>query len=76
MEQINLRLKKIIGQLNAIIKMNETEQDCEKIIIQFQAVKAAIDSAFSETLNVNLENCLMKKNYTSMKNIIKLISKK
>jgi len=76
MQDINNRLKKVIGQLTGIMKMIDEQQDCEKIIIQFQAAKAALDSAFSESLNTNLEKCLQKKDSKNIKNILKLISKK
>lgn len=75
MQDINIRLKKIIGQLTGIMKMTDEKQDCEKIIIQFQAAKAALDSAFAENLNANLEKCLQKKDSKNMKNILNLISK-
>jgi len=75
MKDINVRLKKIIGQLTGITKMIDENQDCEKIIIQFQAVKAALDSAFSESLSLNLEECLSKKDSGKMKKILKLIIK-
>jgi len=75
-ENVNIRLKKVAGQVFGIIKMTEEKQNCEKIIIQFQAVKAAFDSAFSEYLKINLENCLKKHDSKNMKNILKLISKK
>lgn len=76
MKDIKIRLKKVNGQILGIIKMIEENQDCEKIIIQFQAAKAALDSSFSEILNNNLEQCLKKKDSKNMKNILKLISKK
>jgi len=76
MQDTNTRLKKVIGQLTGIMKMIDEQQDCEKIIIQFQAAKAALDSAFSESLNTNLEKCLQKKDSKNIKNILKLISKK
>ena len=76
MKNIDLRLKRIIGQISGISKMINEKQDCEKIIVQFQAAKAALDSAFSEMLSLNLEKCLSNKDTKNMKNIIKLISKK
>lgn len=75
-QQTITRLKKIIGQLNGIIKMIEEEKDCEKIIVQFQASKAALESAFSESLNKNLERCLKTKDTTQMKHLLKLIAKR
>jgi len=76
MKEINGRLKKIAGQINGIIKMIDEGQDCEKIITQFQASKAAIDSAYAEILSQNLQNCLKSKDAQQMNKIVKLITKK
>lgn len=76
MNDVNLRLKKVIGQLNGIMRMMEDGEDCEKIIIQFQAAKAALNRAFSQALNENLDKCLRKKDKDGMKNIVELITKK
>jgi DNA-binding FrmR family transcriptional regulator len=76
MNNINARLKKIAGQINGIIKMIDEDQDCEKIITQFQASKAAIDSAYAEVLSQNLQSCLKSKNSEQMSKIVKLITKK
>lgn len=74
MQDINIRLKKIIGQLSSIDKMIDENQNCDQIIIQFLAVKGALNSAFSKVLEVNLENCLQNKDEKSIKKILKLIS--
>lgn len=76
MQDINIRLKKIIGQISAIMKMTDEKQDCEKIITQFQAVKAAFNSAYSESLDISLQQCLKDKDIVNMKKILKLIAKK
>ena len=68
------RLKLIIGQLNWLIKMMEKKDDCWKIIIQFQAAKAALDSAFWEVLSWSVDNCLKEKNPEDLKKILKLIA--
>lgn len=75
-QKIQIRLKKVIGQITGVMKMIEEKQDCEKIIIQFQAAKSALDSAFCESLSLNLEKCLLTKDAEGMKKIVKLISKK
>ena len=69
------RLKKVNGQINWIIKMIEEKQDCEKIIIQFQAAKSALEWAFWQALNNNLEKCLANKDPELTSKIIKLIAK-
>jgi len=70
------RLKKIKGQVDGVIKMIERGDECEKIIIQFQAVKAAMDSAFSENLDIGLKRCIKGKDTKTMEKVIKLITKK
>ena len=75
MKQTITRLNKVIGQLKAIVKMLETNEDCSKIIIQFQASKAALDSAFCESLSNSLINCIDKKNPDDIKKMLKLIIK-
>lgn len=76
MKDIITRLKKINGQISGLIKMLEENQDCEKVLIQFQAAKSALDSAYSESLNKNFEKCLSNKEPEKMKKLIKLISKR
>ena len=76
MKDISLRLKRVQGQIAGIAKMIDEKQDCEKVIIQFQAAKEALNSAFSELLNQSLEQCLNQKNYKNIKKIIKLMAKK
>ena len=76
MQAIETRLKKVIGQISGIIKMMEKEQDCEKVVIQFLAAKAALDSAFLEVLNQNLTKCVQGKDTKNMKNILKHLSKR
>lgn len=75
MDDVILRLKKISGQVQGLIRMIEREDDCEKIVIQFQATKAALDNTFSLVLNRNLQNCLSRQDAESLEKIIKLISK-
>ncbi len=76
MDKVIIRLKKVTGQVNGIIKMIEQKEDCEKIIIQFQAVQAALGGAFSEVLENTLQACLKGKNQVQMKKILQLLSKK
>jgi DNA-binding FrmR family transcriptional regulator len=76
MKKINNRINRAIGQLEGVKRMIEKQGDCEEVIIQFQAVKSAIDSAYREFLNDNLENCLKKRDAGNMEKIVKQISKK
>ncbi len=54
--------------------MIDEKQDCQDIIIQIQAVRAAINSTYSEYLNDNLKQCIKEKK--DIDKIIKLITKK
>lgn len=76
MEDVTLRLKKIAGQVQGLIRMIEQEEECEKVITQFQAAKAALDNTFSLVLNRNLRHCLSRQDTESVEKILKLISKK
>jgi DNA-binding FrmR family transcriptional regulator len=76
MEDVILRLKKVNGQIQGLIRMIESEEECEKVVTQFQAAKAALDNTFSLVLNRNLKNCLNRQDSESVERIIKLISKK
>jgi DNA-binding FrmR family transcriptional regulator len=76
MEDVILRLKKVNGQIQGLIRMIESEEECEKVVTQFQAAKAALDNTFSLVLNRNLKKCLSRQDSESVERIIKLISKK
>jgi DNA-binding FrmR family transcriptional regulator len=51
------RLKRANGQICGIAEMLEKGEDCEKILIQFLAAKAAVDKAFTETLLQGILQC-------------------
>ncbi|NTU93519.1 MAG: metal-sensitive transcriptional regulator [Chlorobiaceae bacterium] len=76
MEDVILRLKKISGQVQGLVRMIEREEECEKIVTQFQAAKAALDNTYSLVLSRNLQNCLSRQDSESVEKILKLISKK
>ena len=70
------KLNKIAGQVTGLAKMVEADEDCEKIIIQFQAVKGALSSVFNDVLNNNLDRCLRSNKSGELKKILKQITKK
>jgi DNA-binding FrmR family transcriptional regulator len=70
------RLHKITGQIIHLTEMIAKEKNCEKTIIQFQAVKGALNSVFYDFLNNNLNQCIRKRKSKELKGIIKEISKK
>jgi len=75
MDDVILRLKRVGGQVEGLVKMIEKGEECSKIITQFQAAKAALDSTFSLVLNRNLRECMGRNDADSVERIVKLISK-
>lgn len=75
MEKVVNRLRRASGQINAIARMIEEEQDCEKIFTQFMAARSAVNSAFSEAIRANLEQCTSEKNPEKMQKIIQQLLK-
>ena len=60
MDSSNLhrRLKKIIGQLNAIDKMIDEDVPCEDILIQINAAKSAMHKVGQIVLEGHLNHCV------------------
>jgi DNA-binding FrmR family transcriptional regulator len=79
MKNYQQRLNIIVGQLKGIEKMIDREDDCSKVLVQFQAVKSAMGSLMNKYLEENLLDCLQKscseKNKKKMVDLIKKITK-
>ncbi|HIV26064.1 MAG TPA: metal-sensing transcriptional repressor [Candidatus Scatomonas pullistercoris] len=57
-ENLHRRLKKIMGQLNAIDKMIDTDVPCEDILIQINAAKGALHKVGQIVLEGHLNHCV------------------
>ena len=55
---IQLRIKKIQGQLNAISKMVEEDVPCEDILSQINAAKSALHKAGQVVLEGHIKHCV------------------
>ncbi len=75
MKDVILRLKRVGGQVEGLVRMIEREEECSQIITQFQAAKAALDNTFSLVLQRNLKECVNHDDSKSVEKILKLISK-
>ncbi len=75
MGDVILRLKKVAGQVEGLMRMIEKGEECSDIITQFQAAKAALDNTFSLVLHRNLKECLSQDDSRNVEKILKLISK-
>jgi len=75
MDDVIVRLKKVAGQVEALVRMIEGSQGCDKVIIQFQAAKAALDKTYSLVLDRSLKECMSRNDSENVGRILKLISK-
>lgn len=57
-ENLHRRLKKIIGQLNAIDRMIEEDIPCEDIIMQINASKSALHKVGQIVLEGHINHCV------------------
>ena len=57
-DNLHRRLKKIIGQLNAIDKMIDEDVPCEDILIQINAAKSAMHKVGQIVLEGHLNHCV------------------
>lgn len=51
------RLKRARGQLNAVIEMMESGQDCREVLTQLAAVSKAIDRAGYKVIASGMRHC-------------------
>ena len=57
-ENIHRRMKKIIGQLNAIDRMVDEDIPCEDVIMQINAAKSALHKVEQIVLEGHLHHCV------------------
>lgn len=57
-ENLHRRLNKVIGQLNAIDRMVDTDVPCEDVLVQINAAKAALHKVGQVVLEGHLNHCV------------------
>ena len=57
-DNLHRRLKKIIGQLNAIDRMIDEDISCEQILMQINASKSALHKVGHIIVEGHLEHCV------------------
>ena len=57
-ENLHRRLKKIIGQINAIDRMIDEDIECEQILMQVNAAKSALHKVGHIIVEGYLEHCV------------------
>lgn len=60
MKPVATRLKRARGQLDAIIRMLEEGEDCNKIVTQVAAVSTAVDRAGYLIISNSLKQCIQE----------------
>ncbi|MBU8908721.1 metal-sensitive transcriptional regulator [Desertibacillus haloalkaliphilus] len=57
-DQMKHRVKRVEGQVKAILRMMEEEKDCKDIVVQMSAARNALDRAIGVVVSTNLEQCV------------------
>lgn len=58
-ENLHRRLKKIIGQINAIDRMIEEDIPCEDVLSQINAAKSALHKVGQVVLEGHIQHCVL-----------------
>ena len=56
--QIKNRMKRIEGQVKAVLRMMEEEKSCKEVVTQMSAARNALDRAIAIVVSTNLEQCV------------------
>ena len=59
-ENLHRRLKKIVGQVNAIDRMIDEDVPCEDILAQINAAKSALHKAGQVILEGHIRHCVLE----------------
>ncbi len=59
-ENLHRRLKKIIGQVNAIDRMIDEDVPCEDVLAQINAAKSALHKAGQLVLEGHIRHCVLE----------------
>jgi DNA-binding FrmR family transcriptional regulator len=58
--KVNHRLKRIEGQLRAVLRMLEEEKDCKEVITQLSAIRSGVDRTIGVIATENLLSCIQE----------------
>lgn len=59
-QQIVHRISRVIGHLEAIRGMVESDRDCSEVLTQLAAVKAAVNSIGRAVLKEHISHCIVE----------------
>lgn len=58
--KVSHRLKRIEGQLRAVLRMMEEEKDCKEVITQLSAIRSGVDRTIGVIATENLISCIQE----------------
>lgn len=58
--KVSHRLKRIQGQLRAVLRMLDEEKDCKEVITQLSAIRAGVDRTIGIIAMENLLSCIQE----------------
>ena len=76
MKNIKNRLKRIEGQIRGLQTILDKDSDCEEIVIQFSAVKSALDNCYALLLSKKLSKYFEGRDEKDLEKVLKLMIKK
>ena len=71
--ELTARLRRIEGQVRGLQRMIEEERDCEAIITQFMAARAALDRVGISVISAYVEKCMAKDAESASKSISRVL---
>ncbi|MED3648578.1 metal-sensitive transcriptional regulator [Halalkalibacterium halodurans] len=57
-DKMKNRVKRVEGQVRAILRMMEEGKDCKELVVQMSAARNALDRAIGLVVSSNLERCV------------------
>ncbi|WP_227939485.1 metal-sensitive transcriptional regulator [Alkalihalobacillus deserti] len=57
-DQMKNRVKRVEGQVRALLRMMEEEKDCKDLVAQMSAARNALDRTIGLVVSTNLEQCV------------------
>ncbi|GAE26612.1 hypothetical protein JCM9140_2696 [Halalkalibacter wakoensis JCM 9140] len=57
-DKMKNRVKRVEGQVRAILRMMEEEKDCKDLVVQMSAARNALDRTIGLIVSTNLEHCV------------------
>jgi DNA-binding FrmR family transcriptional regulator len=57
-DKMKNRVKRVEGQVRAVVRMMEEDKDCKDFVVQMSAARSALDRTIGLIVSSNLEQCV------------------